>query len=66
MSYFLVSPPVSGQSYDDTYVSSYNIDEATVTPIHIMLLELTQVHQIIGIGWKMEKPSHLPQVLDIT
>jgi len=29
-SYFLMSPPVSGQDYDDTYVSSYNIDEATV------------------------------------
>jgi len=27
--YFLVSPPVSGQSYDDTYVNDYNIDEAT-------------------------------------
>ena len=29
-SYFLVSPPVSGQDYDNTYVSSYNIDEALV------------------------------------
>ena len=27
--YFLVSPPVSGQSYNDTYVNDYNIDEAT-------------------------------------
>ena len=27
--YFLVSPPVFGQSYDDTYVDDYNIDEAT-------------------------------------
>ena len=27
--YFLVSPPVFGQSYDDTYVDNYNIDEAT-------------------------------------
>ena len=26
--YFLVSPPLSGQSYDDTYVNDYNIDEA--------------------------------------
>ena len=27
--YFLVSPPVFGQSYNDTYVNDYNIDEAT-------------------------------------
>ena len=27
--YFLVSPPVFGQSYDDNYVNIYNIDEAT-------------------------------------
>ena len=26
--YFLVSPPVSGQSYDDSYVSTYGLDEA--------------------------------------
>ena len=33
--YFLVSPPVSGQSYDDTYVNDYNIDEAFVGGINI-------------------------------
>ena len=27
-SYFLVSPPVSGQSYDNSYVSTYGLDEA--------------------------------------
>ena len=27
--YFLVSPPVFGQNYNDTYVAAYNIDEAT-------------------------------------
>lgn len=27
--YFLVSPPVFGQNYNDTYVNDYNIDEAT-------------------------------------
>ena len=27
--YFLVSPPVSGQSYNNTYVNDHNIDEAT-------------------------------------
>ena len=27
-SYFLVSPPVSGQSYDELYVSTYGMDEA--------------------------------------
>ena len=26
--YFLVSPPVSGQSYDNSYVSTYGLDEA--------------------------------------
>ena len=34
-SYFLVSPPVSGQDYDNTYVSSYNIDEAIVNSTNI-------------------------------
>ena len=33
--YFLVSPPVSGQNYDDTYVTDYNIDEAFVGGINI-------------------------------